>query len=166
MSKIKAVFIDRDGVINDDTGHYYIYRVEDFKINNGIVDGLKILSKSGYKLILITNQAGIAKGEYTHEDVDKVHTYLTQQLRFKGIVLTDIFYCPHHDSISECNCRKPKPGMILEAINKYEIDPNQSYLIGDSPRDIQAGESAGLKECFKIESNQSIVNICKKIASF
>ncbi|MBN2164872.1 MAG: HAD family hydrolase [Marinilabiliaceae bacterium] len=160
----KAVFIDRDGVINNDTGHYYIYKVDDFRINKGIYEGLKILSDAGFKLILVTNQAGIAKGEYTHEDVFKVHSYLKDELKRHNIYLTDIFYCPHHDSVSVCNCRKPKPGMILEALKKYDIDPSQSFLIGDSLRDIEAGNSAGLKQCFKIDSNSSIVNICRQIS--
>lgn len=159
----KVVFIDRDGVINDDTGHYYIYKVDDFKINDGVVEGLKLLVNSGYQLVLVTNQAGIAKQLYSHRDVKKVHAYLKKELKKNGIELLDIFYCPHHDSISSCNCRKPKPGMIIEAFEKCNIDRRKSYLIGDSVRDIEAGESAGLKKCFKIESNASIVEICKTI---
>lgn len=163
MNKNKAVFIDRDGVINNDEGHYYIYRTEDFKLNIDITEGLKLLQDAGYKLIAVTNQGGVAKGEYSIEDIEKVHEYFLALMKKDGIHITDIYYCPHHDSVSTCECRKPKPGMILEAIKKHNIDPNSSFLIGDSARDIQAGEAAGLKQCFKIEANTSILPACKVI---
>ena len=161
----KAVFIDRDGVINDDTGHYYVYKIQDFKINVGIIEGLKILSNAGFKLIVITNQAGIAKGVYSYKEVEKVHQYLISELKREGINLTDIYYCPHHESVALCDCRKPKPGMILKAVEQYNIDPGKSFLIGDSDRDIEAGQAARLGKCYKIESNESILDICKEIAA-
>jgi len=159
----KAVFIDRDGVINNDEGHYYVYRVEDFKINKHIVDGFQMLHEAGYKLIIITNQGGVAKGQYTEEDVKKVHDYFIDQMAQQDIPITAIYYCPHHNSVSECDCRKPKPGMIHRAIREHQIDANQSFLIGDSVRDIQAGEAAGLKACFKIDANASILPACTSI---
>ena len=159
----QAVFIDRDGVINNDEGHYYIYKPEDFKLNNGIIEGLSLLQKSGFKLIIVTNQGGVAKGEYTEGDVHKVHQHFLNLMAEAGIVISDIYYCPHHNKIADCDCRKPKPGMILKALKEHKIDPEASYLIGDSPRDIEAGEKAGLKQCFKIEANNSIVPVCKLI---
>ncbi|TRX70885.1 D-glycero-beta-D-manno-heptose 1,7-bisphosphate 7-phosphatase [Carboxylicivirga sp. M1479] len=161
--KNKAVFIDRDGVINNDEGHYYIYKTKDFKINNGIVEGLQLLQKAGYKLFIITNQGGIAKGEYSEDDVEKVHGYFLGEMFDEDIRITDIYYCPHHSDIEACDCRKPSPGMILQAIDEHQIDKSKSFLIGDSDRDIEAGEAACLKQCFKIESNSSIVSICKQI---
>lgn len=159
----KAVFIDRDGVINNDEGHYYIFKPEDFKINKDIIEGFKSLINAGYKLIIVTNQGGVAKGEYSEDDIKKVHKYLQDQLRKNNIVLTAIYYCPHHNSVSECECRKPKPGMILRAIDEHQIDASKSFLIGDSKRDIEAGEKAGLKQCYKIEANTSILPACNSI---
>jgi len=159
----KAVFIDRDGVINNDEGHYYVYCVEDFKINKNIVEGFQMLHEAGYKLIIVTNQGGIAKGQYTEDDVKKVHDYFIHQMAQSGIPITAIYYCPHHNTISECDCRKPKPGMIHRALGEHQIDANQSFLIGDSVRDIEAGKAAGLKACFKIDANASILPACTTI---
>ena len=162
----KAVFIDRDGVINNDEGHYYIYRVEDFKINQYIVEGFQMLHEAGYKLIIVTNQGGVAKGQYTEDDVKKVHDYFIDQMAQHNIPIEAIYYCPHHNTVSTCDCRKPKPGMILQAIHEHQIDPAQSFLIGDSVRDIEAGEAARLKACFKIDANTSILPACKTILDY
>lgn len=159
----KAVFIDRDGVINSDEGHYYVYRVEDYRINKGVFEGLKKLQDAGFLLIIITNQGGVAKGEYTLDDVEMVHRHLIDELAKHDVFLTDIYFCPHHESVSLCDCRKPSPKMILDAMAKYDIDGCQSFLIGDSSRDIEAGEKAGLKKCFKIKANSSIIPVCEQI---
>lgn len=161
----KAVFLDRDGVINSDEGHYYIYRKEDFVINPGVFEGLRMLVDAGFCLVVITNQGGVAKGIYTVDEVDAVHNYLKTQLAERGISLTDIFYCPHHESVAPCDCRKPSPKMILDACKKHGIDPELSYLIGDSGRDIEAGQAAGLKQCYKVAPNSSIVDVCRSIAN-
>jgi D-glycero-D-manno-heptose 1,7-bisphosphate phosphatase len=161
--KNKAVFLDRDGVINNDEGFYYIYKPEDLKINEGIFEGLKMLTDAGFKLIIVSNQSGVAKGIYTEDDVRKVHRKLFAELAKNDIKIDAAYFCPHHESVSECDCRKPKPGMILQAIEEHNIDPSASYLIGDSERDIIAGNRAGLKKCFLIEKNSSIVPVCKKI---
>ncbi len=159
----KAVFIDRDGVINNDEGHYYVYKPEYFKLNKDITEGFMLLQQAGFKLIIVTNQGGVAKGEYTEDDVKIVHDYFLQLMFDNAIHITDIYYCPHHNAISDCSCRKPKPGMILQAIKEHGVDRNKSYLIGDSVRDIEAGQAAGLKQCFKIEANTSILPACKTI---
>ncbi|WP_430812071.1 MULTISPECIES: D-glycero-alpha-D-manno-heptose-1,7-bisphosphate 7-phosphatase [unclassified Carboxylicivirga] len=159
----KAVFIDRDGVINNDEGHYYIYKFKDFKLNKGIIEGLKQLQDAGYKLIVITNQGGIAKGEYSEDDVEILHGHFLQLMFDNDIRITDIYYCPHHDSVEDCDCRKPKPGMIVQALEEHGIDKSRSYLIGDADRDVEAGQKAGLKQCFKIEKNSSILPVCAAI---
>ncbi len=159
----KAVFIDRDGVINNDEGHYYIYKPEEFKLNRDVIDGLRLLQDNGFLLVVVTNQGGVAKGEYSEDDIQKVHQYFIDLMTREDIKITKIYYCPHHDKIMNCDCRKPKPGMILRALDELNIDPDQSYLIGDSPRDIEAGERAGLKQCFKIEANHSILPVCQTI---
>jgi len=158
----KAIFLDRDGVINSDIGHYYIYRIEDFIINEGIISSLKRFQEAGYMLFIVSNQGGVAKGVYSCEDVNKVHAYLTGILNENTISIQEIFYCPHHDSVAACECRKPSPYMINQAITKYKIDTNNSYLIGDSKRDIEAAEAAGVKG-IKIEANEDISTYCDKI---
>jgi len=158
----KAIFLDRDGVINSDIGHYYIYRVEDFVINKGIINSLKRFQDAGYIFIVITNQGGVAKGIYSCEDVNKVHHYLETILKENGILLQEIYYCPHHESVASCKCRKPSPYMINQAIKKYNIDISMSYLIGDSKRDIEAAEAAGVKG-IKIEANEDISSYCDRI---
>ena len=161
----KAVFIDRDGVVNSDEGHYYVYREEDFVFNPGIEDSLLLLREAGFKLVLVTNQGGVAKGEYGIYEVEKLHAFMQFHLKAKGAEFDAIYYCPHHDSVSECECRKPKPGMILRAVRELDIDPSQSYLIGDSQRDIDAGNAAGLKVCFKVEKNTSIFKEANEIVA-
>lgn len=158
----KAVFLDRDGVINSDEGHYYIYKLSDFKINEGLIDNLKLLVDNSYKLFIITNQGGIAKGIYTLEDVEKIHNYLLNLLKENGITIEEVYVCPHHDSIKKCECRKPSPYMINKAIEKYKIIKNESYMIGDSIRDIQAAEAAGIKGILS-KKNTNIKDICINI---
>ena len=151
--KNKAIFLDRDGVINNDTGHYYIYKPEDFKINNGIINLLKKFQKENYFLIIISNQGGISKGIYSKEDVKKVHEYLKIILAKNDVFLKEIYYCPHHDTIENCICRKPNSLLLEKAIARFNIDIQLSYFIGDSERDIIAGKKVGLKT-IKIEKNQ------------
>ncbi len=158
----KAIFLDRDGVINSDVGHYYIFKVEDFVINKGIINSLKRFQEAGYKLFIISNQGGVAKGIYSCDDVDKVHAHLEAKLKENHILLQEIYYCPHHDSVATCECRKPSPYMINRAVEKYDIDINKSYMIGDSKRDIEAAEAAGVKG-IKIEANEDISIHCDKI---
>ena len=110
----------------------------------------------------MTNQGGIAKGIYTHEDVKKVHDYLRHSLAEKGITITEIYYCPHHESIKTCVCLKPSPFLIHQAEEDFQIDRNASYLIGNNLRDIKAAEAAGIKS-IKIHKNQSILPAVNKI---
>ncbi len=152
----KAVFLDRDGVINSDEGHYYIYKKEHFALNQGVGEGLKLLQDDGFLLIVITNQGGIAKGVYTHEDVANVHEKMAQLLKNFGVVLTDIFYCPHHDEVEKCLCRKPGNQNIEKAIAIYNIDRNLSVMIGDHNRDIEAGKKSGL-HCYKVKTNDNFL---------
>lgn len=158
----KAVFLDRDGTINSDEGHYYIYRKEDVVFNPGVVEGLKRLQGAGYLLFIVTNQSGIAKGVYTHEDTKAVHDYMCEEFARHGITISKIYYCPHHESIKTCVCRKPSPYMINLAIEEFHIDREQAYLIGDGNRDIKAAEAAGIK-AIKIHKNQDITPAINRI---
>lgn len=161
----KAVFIDRDGVVNSDLGHYYVHKAEDFVFNPDIEIALFQLKNAGFKIVLVTNQGGVAKGEYTMEDVDVLHHLMQAKLKKVGAEFDAIYVCPHHHSVMACDCRKPKPGMILNAIHDLNIMPAQSFLIGDSDRDIEAGHAAGLKACFKVNKNSSILKTVEHIIS-
>ncbi len=159
----KAVFLDRDGVINDGT-LYYTFRPVDFKLNLGVTDGLRLLQEAGFKLIVVTNQGGVAKGEYTEADVAATHVYMLKLLSEAGIRIDGVYYCPHHGDIAPCSCRKPAPGMVLAAIAEHNIDPAQSVLIGDSKRDIDAAEAAGVAG-IKISKNENILPYCQQIVA-
>ncbi|TAE22105.1 MAG: HAD family hydrolase [Cytophagales bacterium] len=138
----KCVFLDRDGVLNEDRTDY-VYRVEDMVIPGGVAEGLQQLKKAGYMLIVVTNQAGIAKGLYTRDDVMRCFEFLQQQC---GNVLDDIYYCPHHpDYNTRSLLRKPDSLMLEKAIAKYNIDPDRSWMFGDALRDMQAGRRVGVR---------------------
>lgn len=158
----KAVFLDRDATINSDVGHYYVYKAEDFTLNPGVGAGLKLLQDAGFLLIVITNQGGIAKGIYDHEDVSNVHQRMHELLAAYEVVLTDIFYCPHHSDISSCSCRKPKTGLIEQAIEQYNIDNQSSFFIGDSNKDMLVAQAMNIKG-LKIAKNENLLPACLEI---
>ncbi len=141
----KAIFLDRDGVINRKGSSYYIFREEEFILNEGVRESLKYFISKGYLLIVITNQGGIARGIYTVAQMENVHSYMNQLLLSSDIMLTDIFYCPHHPAVSECLCRKPGTLLFEQAIARYNIDTNLSFMIGDSETDMQAAEKMRIK---------------------
>jgi len=151
----KAVFFDRDGTINSDEGHYYIYKPENFVFNPGVIEGMKRLQDAGYLLFVITNQGGVAKGLYSCDDVEKVHEHMCRILKEHGVELTRIYYCPHHESIKTCVCRKPSPYMVNRAVEEYRIDKRHSWFIGDSSRDVECAEAAGVRP-IRIHKNQDI----------
>lgn len=150
----KAVFLDRDGVLNFDPGHY-TYRLSEFKILPEVTETLRIFQSRGYKLIVITNQAGIAKGLYTTDTVEEIHDFMSQHFEEAGVKLTDVFYSPNHEDYSKSLDRKPGSLMIEKAMAIYNIDPQKSYMIGDKERDVEAAERVGVRG-IKVETNQSI----------
>jgi D-glycero-D-manno-heptose 1,7-bisphosphate phosphatase len=141
----KAAFFDRDGTINVDTG--YTHKLEDLEFIPGRPDLIKKYNDEGYLVIVVTNQAGIAKGLYTEEDMHNFHWHMNERLRSEYGAHIDAFYfCPHHpDYTGECECRKPKPGLLLKAIAEFDIDPERSVLFGDKVWDIEAAEECGVK---------------------
>jgi D,D-heptose 1,7-bisphosphate phosphatase len=142
--KKKAIFLDRDGVINKEVG--YLSKPNNFEFIEGSIEGLKILKQKGFLLIIITNQAGIARGFFTEATLKAIHKVMLNRLKQNGITLDDIYYCPHHpDFTGSCDCRKPNPGMILNAELKHNINLNNSYMIGDTLKDIQTGKAAKCK---------------------
>ena len=150
VDKTKAVFLDRDGVINVDKG--YVYKAEDLVFTPHIFEALKGLQQKGYALFVVTNQSGVARGYYTEQDVVDFHKEMDLQLKAKDITITSWYYCPHHlkgqDKAYqlECHCRKPKTGMIDAALKEHPaIDINNSFMVGDKISDIDCGLAAGLK---------------------
>lgn len=144
----KTLFLDRDGIINID--HGYVHTKEKFEFVDGIFDVCRIAQELGYQIIIITNQAGIARGMYTIEDFLALTSWMKEQFIAEKVIITDVFFCPHHPNKGlapykvECECRKPRPGMIFEAAKKHNIDLKQSVFIGDKVSDIKAAENAGI----------------------
>ena len=150
LKKKKALFLDRDGIINIDYGH--VYKIEDFKFTDFIIPFVKKYYDLGYLIVVITNQAGIAKGLYTKDDYLKLNDYMINEFKKNGIEITKTYYCPHKDS-DNCNCRKPKPGMYLKAIHDLNIDPDASISIGDKMSDLIASHEAGIKTIYYKQTN-------------
>ena len=144
----KAAFLDRDGVINVDYG--YVYKWSDFVFLPGSVQALKMLQDNGFVVVIVTNQSGIARGFYTESQFQALNEHLIRYLEGQGICLAGIYHCPHHPSVdnpfpdNKCSCRKPAPGLILEAQINHNICLSQSILVGDKLSDIQAAASAGV----------------------
>jgi D-glycero-D-manno-heptose 1,7-bisphosphate phosphatase len=148
--KRKALFLDRDGVINIDYG--YVHKIENFHFTDGIFDFLE--DYRDYLLIVITNQSGISRGYYSEEQFSELTAYMIGEFQKRGFEIAKVYHCPHHPDFSESwECRKPNPYMILEAEMEFNIDLEKSVLIGDSRTDIEAGRSAGVGRNLLIEKN-------------
>jgi len=151
----KALFLDRDGVIN--TEKNYLYKIEDFEFIDGIFALISHYYHLGYKIFVVTNQSGIARNYYTEDDFNILTEWMLSEFLKQDIKIEKVYFCPHHPEISgECLCRKPKPGMILEAATAYEIDLEHSVMIGDKERDIEAGINAGIKETYLFDETQTV----------
>jgi D-glycero-D-manno-heptose 1,7-bisphosphate phosphatase len=140
--KNKAVFIDRDGTINEDGP--YLSDPGQFKMYPGVGEGVKRLKDAGFKIIVVTNQSGIARGYFTEEDLTAVHDRMKEEFASFGVTLDGIYYCPHHPNQS-CSCRKPNTGLFEKAMREHDIDPGRSYMIGDTELDVVAGERVGAR---------------------
>ena len=146
----QAIFFDRDGVLNEEVG--YLWEVERFKWIDGAREAVKLCNERGLLAVVVTNQSGIARGLYTTREVDALHAFMQRELSEIGAHIDAFYYCPHHpEGVVEefsivCDCRKPKPGMILRACAELDINPAQSILFGDSKRDIEAAAAAGLRD--------------------
>jgi len=152
-----AAFLDRDGVINYDAA--YLYEWAAFRFLPGAIDALRELQALGYRLIVITNQSGIARGMYTEAEYQALTANLKAALQSQGVQLDAIYHCPHHPEgrIAEyrldCTCRKPRTGMIDNALREFDIDLDRSILVGDKPSDIEAGIAAGIGKRFIVKCN-------------
>lgn len=150
-----AVFLDRDGVINVD--HGYVSTWERFEFLPGVPDALRALQDAGYLLIVVSNQSGIGRGYYCEADVESLNQAIAQHLGSTvGVTLSEFYHCPHHPTEAEgefrrqCDCRKPAPGMIRQAVLDHGIDLKTSLLVGDKDSDIEAGRAAGVARLFKV----------------
>jgi D-glycero-D-manno-heptose 1,7-bisphosphate phosphatase len=155
----KAIFLDRDGVVITERGEYN-YKTGHISFPEGIVEALQYFSSKGYLLIVVSNQSGIAKGLYHHSDAKVIHKVIKEFLGSYGIKITDFFYCPHHPSHGKCICRKPDTLLIEKALAIYQIDPSESYFIGDMDRDAEAAVNAGLTPV-KINPNDNLTGYLK-----
>lgn len=144
----KIVFMDRDGTINEEVN--YLFRSEDMKLLPGAARAIGRLNRAGFRVVVATNQAGVARGYYTEEDVRRLHRYMNEELEKEGAHIDRFFFCPHHPQAglgpyrTDCECRKPKPGLLRMAEQEYEVDKAHSYMIGDKLADVQAGQSYGV----------------------
>jgi len=150
---IKTIFLDRDGVINKDIG--YLYKIAEFEFIDGIFEACLHFEKLGYKIIVVTNQSGISRGYYNANQYKYLTNWMIRQFNYKNIDILDIFHCPH-EAEENCNCRKPKPGMLNKAQNKYNIDMENSWMIGDKERDILAARCAGIRNTILISDIQKV----------
>ena len=152
MSK-KVVFLDRDGVINKEVG--YLHKIEDFEFINGVFDTCLYFQSIGYQITIVTNQSGIDRGYYDESDFHVVNNWMLEQFNNKGIEILDVFFCPHGPE-SNCDCRKPKPGMFNQAHDKHNIDMVNSWMIGDKEADIVAANAAGIQNTILVKSGHEV----------
>ena len=172
-NKQKAVFLDRDGTINKYVG--FLRNIDDFELIDGVSEAIKSINQSGYLAIVITNQPVIARGEVTWDELHEINRKMETLLGKDGAYIDGIYICPHHPDKGfdgerpeykfDCDCRKPKPGLLLKAAEDLNIDLSQSYMIGDSSRDVEAGKNAGCKESIMVETNKenSLLEVCESI---
>lgn len=147
----KALFLDRDGVINVDK--HYVYRIEDFEFVNGIFEICRKYRDEGYLIIVVTNQAGIARKIYSDAEFRLLTDYMIERFISEGIFISQVYYCPHHpDFTGPCSCRKPNPGLFFKAAEEFGIDLGSSVIIGDKESDEQAGRNAGIGTCLYIQN--------------
>lgn len=164
----QAVFLDRDGVINKEVD--YLYKPSEFEFIDGVLDACKQYQNAGYLLIVITNQSGIARGYFSEDDFHHLNHWMLEQFKQYGVNISAVYYCPHHPnqgSLSyrkECNCRKPKPGMIIQAQTEWNIDLARSLLFGDKRSDIEAGKAAGVGTNILLESGHKVSDVDKTCA--
>lgn len=159
----KAVFLDRDGTINYDTG--YLYQPERLRLIPGAAEAIAQLNRLGFLVIVVTNQSGVARGFYTENDVKKLHLCLQDTLADEDAHIDAFYYCPHHpDAVlmqyrSSCICRKPNPGMLWQAMKDFSLLPEQCFMVGDSLTDVLAGKAAQCRANILVAPKHSLADI-------
>jgi D-glycero-D-manno-heptose 1,7-bisphosphate phosphatase len=157
----KAIFLDRDGIINTEIGNYVTCE-QDFQINPSLIPFLKAMKALDFNFVVISNQGGVAKKLYDHAFLDKIHQKLINLLSKEGISLLEIYYCPHHPTVGKCICRKPDSLLLEKAVARYKLNAATSWFIGDAQRDIEAAAKAGVKGILA-ESNSNLTLLIDKI---
>ena len=147
------VFLDRDGVINRDKN--YIHRVEDFEFIDGAVEALRQINALGRPIFVVTNQSGIGRGYYSEDDFRRVNAWMLQQLQQHGVRIAGVYYCPHAPE-ADCECRKPQPGMILQARREHQLELQDAWMAGDKTSDIEAARRAGVRQTVLVRSGKPI----------
>ena len=160
MNKLKTVFVDRDGVINQERSDY-VKSISELEIYPNVAKNIKLLKDAGFLVVVITNQSAVNRGIVTHETINQIHNSIQDHLKKYGTFLDGFYYCPHTPN-ENCNCRKPKSGLLEKAILELNIDLNSSWMIGDSDSDIEAANSIGCK-AIKISDSFSLDNAVEKI---
>lgn len=153
----KAIFIDRDGVINANDKHYYVYKKDQFEFIDGIIDLLQRLTELNYLIIVITNQGGIAKGSYSLKDVEALHKYMCKVLENQKVIIHEIYVCPHYPTFGLCLCRKPNSISIEKALARFNLIKEKCVFIGDSETDMVAAQNAGIRGIL-VEGNKNCLN--------
>ncbi|MCF6437997.1 D-glycero-beta-D-manno-heptose 1,7-bisphosphate 7-phosphatase [Pseudoalteromonas luteoviolacea] len=168
--KSKAVFLDRDGVINHD--HAYVHAIEDFEFIDGVFEACQYFTGLGYKLVVVTNQSGIGRGYYDEAQFQRLTQWMCEQFNRHGIDIAGVYFCPHHPKkalpqyLRDCDCRKPKPGMLLQAIEEHDIDPTTSIMVGDKASDMKAAIAAGVATKILVRSGQELTAEDESFADF
>ncbi len=164
-SSKKALFLDRDGVINVD--HEYLHKAEEFEFIDGIFELCKYYQNLGFLIFVITNQSGISRGYYSEANFSQLSLWMVNEFAKNNIDIKKVYHCPHHpETTGECTCRKPHAGMLLDAKEEFDVDLENSVLVGDRERDIEAGLNAGLKETYLFdEFNKTKSSKATKIVS-
>lgn len=152
---MKAIILDRDGVITNNSKYYYIWEKNQLQFIDGVFRNLKQLSEIGFKLFIVSNQGGISKGLYTKDDILKFHEDIKLAFAEQQVEITDVLFCPHHPEIEKCFCRKPESLMLEKLISRYDLNRTETYFIGDSDSDIIAAKKAGIQG-IKIQANQNM----------
>ena len=149
----KAIFLDRDGVINKEIS--YLHKIDDFEFIDGIYSACHHFQNLGYAIVIVTNQSGISRNLYKEEDYQTLTIWMLEEFKKNDIEILDVFHCPHEPN-SLCKCRKPKPGMFLEARIKHTINMKNSWMIGDKETDIKAANLAGIQNTILMKSGHEI----------
>ncbi|CAH9059304.1 D-glycero-alpha-D-manno-heptose-1,7-bisphosphate 7-phosphatase [Pseudoalteromonas holothuriae] len=161
----KAIFLDRDGVINVD--HAYVHKIEDFHFIDGVFEACQQFVAMGYIIVVVTNQSGIGRGYYNEQQFATLSDWMCNEFAKHQISISKVYYCPHHPDKAiapfklDCNCRKPNPGMLYEAIEEFNINVSSSVMVGDKLSDIKAARAAGIKTAILVGSGHSLSDEAK-----
>lgn len=159
-----AIFLDRDGTINID--YNYVHKIDDFHFIDGVIDAMLELKRMGFLLVITTNQSGIARNIFSQEQFDILTEWMDWSLMDRGVELDGVYYCPHDPLYTQCQCRKPSPGMILTAQQDLNIDIANSYMVGDRVSDLLSGKAAGVKKTVLVRTGDDITQEAEQQADW